>query len=112
MLSLAKSRGRGDRKYVLSRWASILRPLVPRLKKVVYSTDWKEGKPQTRDTGISHAFKIVRLESYEDTLNNLRLRRTPEQEAALNAPMTGSATNICSAISSMWKAPGARACST
>jgi adenine-specific DNA-methyltransferase len=31
-------------------------------------------------TGV---FKIVRLESYEDTLNNLHLRRTPEQEAAL-----------------------------
>lgn len=57
--------------------------LVPRLKKAVYSTDWKEGKPQSRDTGISHAFKILRLESYEDALNNLVLRRTPEQEAAL-----------------------------
>jgi adenine-specific DNA-methyltransferase len=57
--------------------------LIPRLKKVVYSTDWKEGKPLAPEAGISHAFKIVRLESYEDTLNNLHLRRTPEQEAAL-----------------------------
>ena len=57
--------------------------LVPRLKKVVYSSDWKEGKPQAPETGISHAFKIVRLEGYEDTLNNLHMRRTPEQEAAL-----------------------------
>ena len=38
---------------------------------------------QNRNTGISHAFKIVRLESYEDTLNNLCLRRTREQERAL-----------------------------
>lgn len=30
-------------------------------------------------------FKYLRLESYEDTLNNLRLVRTPEQQAALNA---------------------------
>ena len=61
--------------------------LVPRLKKVVYSTDWKEGKPQSRNTGISHAFKIVRLEGYEDTLNNLDLHRTREQENALrNGP--------------------------
>lgn len=59
--------------------------LAPRLKKVVYSTDWKDGKPQNRNTGISHAFKIVRLEGYEDALNNLRLKRTPEQEAALQA---------------------------
>jgi adenine-specific DNA-methyltransferase len=56
-----------------------------RIKKAVYSTDWKDGKPQTRNTGISHAFKIVRLEGYEDTLNNLHLKRTSEQEAALQA---------------------------
>ncbi len=74
----------GNRRYLLveidEHFDSVL---VPRLKKVAYSTDWKEGKPQTRNTGISHAFKIVRLESYEDALNNLYLRRTPEQEAAL-----------------------------
>jgi adenine-specific DNA-methyltransferase len=58
--------------------------IIPRLKKVVYSTDWKEGKPQTRNTGISHAFKIVRLESYEDTLNNLRLARNKQQDTALS----------------------------
>lgn len=57
--------------------------VVPRLKKVIYSPSWKDGEPKTRDAGISNAFKIVRLEGYEDTLNNLHLRRTPEQEAAL-----------------------------
>lgn len=57
--------------------------LIPRLKKVVYASEWEDGKPQNRNTGISHAFKIVRLESYEDTLNNLHLRRTSAQEAAL-----------------------------
>jgi adenine-specific DNA-methyltransferase len=53
------------------------------LKKIAYANEWEEGKPQNRNTGISHAFKIVRLESYEDALNNLRLIRTPDQEAAL-----------------------------
>jgi adenine-specific DNA-methyltransferase len=57
--------------------------IVPRVKKVVYSSEWKQGKPQKPETGISHVFKIVRLESYEDSLNNLRLSRTPEQDAAL-----------------------------
>ena len=57
--------------------------LVQRLKKVAYSSEWSEGKPQNRKSGTSQAFKIVRLESYEDTLNNLHLRRSPEQEAAL-----------------------------
>lgn len=80
---------KGDRKYILVEMGDHFDTvLVPRLKKVVYSTDWKDGKPQKRDTGISHAFKILRLESYEDTLNNLVLRRTPEQEAALKAQST------------------------
>lgn len=57
--------------------------VIPRLKKIVYSSDWNEGKPQTRNTGLSHAFKIVRLESYEDTLNNLRLARSQQQDKAL-----------------------------
>jgi len=74
----------GSRKYVLVEMGEYFDTvLVPRLKKVAYSTDWKDGKPQSRNTGISHAFKIVRLESYEDTLNNLHLHRTPEQAAAL-----------------------------
>jgi adenine-specific DNA-methyltransferase len=76
----------GDRKYILIEMGEHFDTvLVPRLKKVIYSKDWKDGKPQSRDTGISHCFKILRLESYEDTLNNLRLTRTREQELALDA---------------------------
>ena len=77
---------RGSRKYVIAEMGTHFESLiVPRLKKVAYSSEWKQGTPQSRDTGNSHAFKIVRLESYEDTLNNLNLRRTPEQDAALAA---------------------------
>jgi adenine-specific DNA-methyltransferase len=76
----------GDRKYILIEMGEHFDTvLVPRLKKVIYSKDWKDGKPQSRDTGVSHCFKILRLESYEDTLNNLRLHRTREQELALDA---------------------------
>jgi adenine-specific DNA-methyltransferase len=46
--------------------------LIPRVKKAIYSVDWKDGKPVSRK-GISHAFKYLRLESYEDCLNNLAL---------------------------------------
>jgi adenine-specific DNA-methyltransferase len=75
---------KGHRKYLLVEMGQYFDTvLVPRLKKVVYSNDWKDGKPQTRNTGISQAFKIVRLESYEDTLNNLRLSRSAQQETAL-----------------------------
>lgn len=43
----------------------------PRIEKVIYSEDWKDGKPVSRK-GISQCFKYIRLEQYEDTLNNLQ----------------------------------------
>jgi adenine-specific DNA-methyltransferase len=43
-----------------------------RVEKVVYSDEWRDGKPVSRK-GISHAFKYLRLESYEDALNNIIL---------------------------------------
>ena len=42
----------------------------PRIQKAIYSEDWKDGKPVSRK-GISHCMKYIRLEQYEDTLNNL-----------------------------------------
>ncbi|MFN8732689.1 MAG: DNA methyltransferase [Hyphomonadaceae bacterium] len=53
--------------------------IKPRMQKVVYSADWKAGKPTAPATGISHAFKVLKLESYEDTVNNLNLTRAPAQ---------------------------------
>ena len=44
--------------------------LLPRMKKVSYSPDWKDGKPVSRE-GIPQTFKYVRLESYEDTMDSL-----------------------------------------
>lgn len=46
---------------------------MPRVQKVVYSPDWKDGKPTASAKGISHCFKYFRLESYEDALNNLQV---------------------------------------
>ena len=45
----------------------------PRMQKVVYSADWKNGKPQNRNTGVSQIIKYMRLESYEDALSNIQL---------------------------------------
>lgn len=76
----------GNRKYILIEMGQHFDTvLVPRLKKVIYSKDWKDGKPQSRNTGASHCFKVLRLESYEDTLNNLRLHRSRAQELALES---------------------------
>ena len=59
--------------------------LKPRLMRVAYAADWKNGKPVARNTGISHCFKYIRLESYEDTLNNLRLASDPVRQRAIDA---------------------------
>ena len=61
----------------------------PRIVKVVYSEEWKDGKPIARHTGISHCFKYLRLESYEDSLNNLCLNENPirSKAVAMNASL-------------------------
>jgi adenine-specific DNA-methyltransferase len=70
----------GRRKYILVEMGDYFDTVLkPRIQKVVYSRDWKEGKPVSRDTGISHMFKYIRLESYEDALNNLEVTRTDAQ---------------------------------
>ena len=71
----------GHRKYILVEQGEYFDTVLkPRMQKVVYSADWKDGKPTSPETGISHAFKVLKLESYEDTLNNLQLRRTEAQQ--------------------------------
>lgn len=63
----------GKRKYVLVEMGDYFDSVTkPRITKVVYSENWKDGKPVARNTGVSNCFKYLRLESYEDTLNNLR----------------------------------------
>lgn len=46
--------------------------LVPRIKKIIYSSKWKNGKPVSRQ-GMTAVFKRVKLESYEDTLDSLEV---------------------------------------
>ncbi|WP_295538121.1 site-specific DNA-methyltransferase [Thiolapillus sp.] len=65
----------GKRRYILVEMGNYFDTVLkPRIAKVIYSKDWKNGKPIARDTGISHCFKYIRLESYEDTQNNLTLK--------------------------------------
>lgn len=64
----------GRRKYVLVEQGDYFYSVLwPRIRKVAYATDWKSGKPDTHTTGVSQIIKVVRLESYEDCLNNLTL---------------------------------------
>lgn len=52
--------------------------IIPRIKKVAYSFDWKEGKPkpsgksgQGSMNGLGVFFKYQRLEQYEEALENI-----------------------------------------
>jgi adenine-specific DNA-methyltransferase len=64
----------GNRKYILVEMGEYFDTVTkPRIEKVMYSENWKDGKPVSRK-GSSHAFKYLCLESYEDTLNNIVLR--------------------------------------
>lgn len=75
----------GSRRYAVVEQGEYFETVLkPRIQKVVYSAEWKNGKPTAPETGISHCFKVLKLESYEDTLNNLHLRRTSAQGDLLN----------------------------
>ena len=64
----------GHRKYILIEMGNYFDTVTkPRIEKVIYSEDWRDGKPVSRK-GSSHCFKYMRLEQYEDTLNNLTIR--------------------------------------
>ncbi len=86
LLSINREDG-GSRKYILIEQGEYFDTVTkPRMQKAIYSADWKDGRPTTHGTtGISHAFKVIRLESYEDTLNNLQLSRDDSQQSLLNS---------------------------
>lgn len=64
------------RKYILVEQGEYFDTVVKaRLQKVVFSADWENGNPTSPESGIPHCFKVIKLESYEDVLNNLQLKR-------------------------------------
>ena len=65
----------GDkRKYILVEMGDYFHTvLLPRIKKVIYSKDWKDGKPVSRE-GSSHFLKYYALEQYEETLRHARYK--------------------------------------
>ena len=73
----------GSRKYILVEMGGYFDTVTkPRIQKVIYTDNWKDGKPQDRE-GISQLVKYQVLESYEDALNNLQLPDKPS-ESLLN----------------------------
>lgn len=65
---------KGNRKYILIEMGEYFDSVTkPRMTKVIYSPDWKDGKPTIRNKGISQIIKYMCLESYEDALSNISL---------------------------------------
>ena len=78
----------GRRKFILVDMADYFDTvMMPRMKKVVYSPDWKDGKPVSRK-GVTQLFKYIRLESYEDTMDSLEVipPSTAQQDLLVKYP--------------------------
>lgn len=71
VIELNREDSSSNRKYILMDMGEYFKDiLIPRIEKAIYSSSWSNGKP-VLNNGISQCFKYIRLEQYEDTLNNL-----------------------------------------
>ena len=78
IIDLNRINNYSNRHYILVEMGEYFNKVTkPRIQKVVYAKDWKEGKPTSRQTGISQIIKYFRLESYEDTLINIDFSDSP-----------------------------------
>ena len=77
----------GRRKFILVEMADYFDTvLLPRIKKVAFTPEWKDGKPKRLATAEEaerspRIVKVIRLESYEDALNNLSFDNESGQKA-------------------------------
>jgi adenine-specific DNA-methyltransferase len=77
----------GRRKFILVEMAQYFDTvLLPRIKKVTFSPEWKDGKPKrmatAEEAGRSpRIVKVIRMESYEDALNNITFNESSKQHA-------------------------------
>ncbi len=59
----------GERRYILVEMAGYFDTVIlPRIKKVAFSDQWRDGQAQPGGRGISHFVKYFSLEQYEDVL--------------------------------------------
>ena len=97
VISLNREDG-GKRKYILVEQAEYFNTVLkPRVQKVIYSKEWKNGKPQADSDGnfqgVPQIVKVLKLESYEDTLNNLQLNRVRAPKLFEDGKPTNAALN-------------------
>jgi adenine-specific DNA-methyltransferase len=77
----------GRRRFILVEMAGYFDTvLLPRIKKVTFTPEWKDGKPKRMATAEEaerspRIVKVIRLESYEDALNNIAFDDDSGQQA-------------------------------
>ena len=77
-------RAGGRQKYILVEMGIYFdKKILRRMKNVSYSSDWKDGKPLNRNTGISQIIKYMKIESYEDALSNIALNKPESSISSL-----------------------------
>jgi len=80
------------RKFILAEMGDYFdNVLLPRLKKVTFTPEWQNGIPKRQASpeeaeNSPQIIKVLRLESYEDTLNNLKINKTQTQQRLLDHP--------------------------
>ena len=75
----------GKRKYILIEMGHHFDTVLkPRILKAIYAEKWKEAKPVSRESRLSHIIKYQHIESYEDALNNIELNETEYKNLLLN----------------------------
>lgn len=66
----------GNRKFILvDMGEQFNNDLLPRIKKVTYSSEWANTKIKKRCKSLNYITKYFSLESYEDALNNIQLKK-------------------------------------
>ena len=77
----------GERQFVLVEVGEQFETvLLPRIKKITFAPEWKDGKPKRMATleeaeRSPRIVKYIRLESYEDALNNIEFDDASGQQA-------------------------------
>ena len=88
VVKLNKDFGHGRRYFLVEMGKHFDTVLKPRIQKSAYSDGWSYGTPKVnsegRLNGFSHCFKYLRLESYDDTLNNLELDDSSKRDALMD----------------------------
>ena len=80
----------GNRKYIIVEMGHHFDTVLkPRIKKAVYAEKWKDAKPVSRESRLSHIIKYQRIESYEDALNNIEFNETEHQNLLLDEHQLG-----------------------